>query len=376
MKIVSIEPTPSPNSMKLNLDEKLPPGVKMTYTQENRERAPEQIKKLLEIEGVKSIFHVADFIALERRANADWKAILAQAGEVLGEGTAQSVQAVAQNSQDDQWQEVNVFVQMFRHIPMQVKVTAGLEQMRVGLPERFTQAAMRAGAASANLVMERKWVEQGVRYGTMQEIGEEVAQELDAAYDTERLEQLVEQAFHFEPAAPEPIETLSTEKIAEMLDHPDWKKRYAAFERLNPTKNDIDLLKKALADPKSSIRRLAVVYLGMVGGEEVFPLLFQALTDDSVSVRRTAGDTLSDLGDPIAIGPMAKALQDPNKLVRWRAARFLYEVGDESALPALREAQDDPEFEVSMQVKMALERIERGEEASGTVWQQMTRRNS
>ncbi len=70
---------------------------------------------------------------------------------------------------------------------------------------------------------------------------------------------------------------------------------------------------------------------------------------------------------------MAEALKDSNKLVRWRAARFLYEVGDERALPALREAQDDPEFEVDMQIKMAITRIESGEEASGTVWQQMTR---
>jgi HEAT repeat protein len=72
---------------------------------------------------------------------------------------------------------------------------------------------------------------------------------------------------------------------------------------------------------------------------------------------------------------MTQALGDPNKLVRWRAARFLYEVGDESALPALRKAQGDPEFEVDMQIRLALERIEGGHEAAGTVWQQMTRRN-
>ncbi|HZG14339.1 MAG TPA: HEAT repeat domain-containing protein, partial [Candidatus Bathyarchaeia archaeon] len=88
-----------------------------------------------------------------------------------------------------------------------------------------------------------------------------------------------------------------------------------------------------------------------------------------------AGDALSDIGDPKAILPMIEALQDQSKLVRWRAARFLFEQGDETALPALEEAQFDPEFEVSLQAKMALERIERGEEASGTVWQQMTRRN-
>jgi HEAT repeat protein len=53
---------------------------------------------------------------------------------------------------------------------------------------------------------------------------------------------------------------------------------------------------------------------------------------------------------------------------------FLYEVGDETALPALKQAEDDPEFEVSMQVKMAIERIEGGEEAKGSVWKQMTER--
>ncbi|HEU5139418.1 MAG TPA: virulence factor, partial [Bacillales bacterium] len=43
-----------------------------------------------------------------------------------------------------------------------------------------------------------------------------------------------------------------------------------------------------------------------------------------------------------------------------------------SAIAALREAQDDPEFEVSLQVKMALERIEKGKSAEGSVWKQMT----
>ncbi|MDB5084907.1 MAG: lyase HEAT-like repeat domain protein, partial [Bacilli bacterium] len=101
--------------------------------------------------------------------------------------------------------------------------------------------------------------------------------------------------------------------------------------------------------------------------------LFEALKDPSVAVRRAAGDCLSDLGDPRAIEPMAQALKDSSKLVRWRAARFLYEVGDDTAIEALKEAQNDPEFEVSLQVKIALERIEGGIAASGPVWQQMTK---
>ncbi|HEX7064415.1 MAG TPA: HEAT repeat domain-containing protein, partial [Bacillales bacterium] len=112
--------------------------------------------------------------------------------------------------------------------------------------------------------------------------------------------------------------------------------------------------------------------LGMIEKPEVLPYLYRALKDKSVTVRRTAGDCLSDLGHTDAIGPMTEALKDSSRIVRWRAAMFLYEVGDESAVPALREAQDDSEFEVALQVKMALERIEKGKSAEGSVWKQMT----
>ncbi len=121
-----------------------------------------------------------------------------------------------------------------------------------------------------------------------------------------------------------------------------------------------------------SIRRFAVVLLGLIKTPEVLTPLCEALKDEAVGVRRSAGDALTDLGDPKAIGPMAETLKDPNKLVRWRASRFLYEVGNESALPALREAQDDCEFEVAMQIRQAIERIESGTVGPGPVSRQIT----
>jgi HEAT repeat protein len=153
---------------------------------------------------------------------------------------------------------------------------------------------------------------------------------------------------------------------------PDWQVRYAALERYVSSIEGLPLLAAAVKDENTSIRRLAVVYLGDLRSPEALPYLFTALRDSSTSVRRTAGDTLSDLGDPAATGPMIESLRDKNKLVRWRAARFLYEAGDESAVEALREAAKDSEFEIQLQAQMALERIERGEEAAGSVWQQMT----
>lgn len=47
MKLLSIEPTPSPNAMKLNIDEKLPLGMQKEYTQENKASAPVAIQRLL-----------------------------------------------------------------------------------------------------------------------------------------------------------------------------------------------------------------------------------------------------------------------------------------------------------------------------------------
>ena len=157
------------------------------------------------------------------------------------------------------------------------------------------------------------------------------------------------------------------------MDDESWERRYQALEQMeDPTVADIPILEKALFDNKVSIRRLAVVYLGMIEDKLVLPGMYQALKDTSAAVRRTAGDCLSDLGFPEAMEEMANALADKNKLVRWRAAMFLYELGDESVLPALKAAENDAEFEVALQVKMAIDRIENGEEARGSVWKQMT----
>ena len=372
MKIVSIEPTPSPNSMKINVNEELPNGETHNYKKDDDlSQAPDFIQKLFAIDGVKGLYHVADFIALERNPRESWEVILPDVRTALGsdEQPTEKVSNQGQNA-EEAFGEVKVFVQMFRGIPMQVKLEEGDEEKRVGLPEEFMEAAMKAAPASPNMIMERKWVEQSARYGDPDEVGEQVKEELTASYDSARLEKLVTQAFEEEPQETQPTE--QAEVTLTTLDDPDWKVRYAALDQMNPTATDLPVLNKALDDEKASIRRLAAAYLGMIEEPEVLPYLYKALKDKTVTVRRTAGDCLSDLGFKEAMPEMIDSLSDPNKLVRWRAAMFLYELGDESALPALREAANDSEFEVRMQVNMAIERIAGGEEAKGSVWYQMT----
>ncbi|MBC8079100.1 MAG: conserved virulence factor C family protein [Gorillibacterium sp.] len=380
MKLISIEPTPSPNSMKLNLDVTLPTAERHTYNKKDTMPQPETIRLLLAIPGVTGLYHAADFMAIDRHPKSDWQSILSEVRSILGKQvdsdlTATSISASRTANMDaGAWGEVRVAVQFFRGIPMQVRVYAGEQQQRSGLPERFTAAAIRAGLASPNLIMERKLEEFGIRYGELTDVLEQISNELSASYNDNRLNELVAQAERLESGeAPKAI--VSTLEAAEQVwSDPDWRIRYSALEKIKPNASTLPLLAKAIQDSQVSIRRLAAVYLGDLRTPAAMKLLFMALNDSSPIVRRTVGDTLSDIGDPVATLPMTEALKDRNKLVRWRAARFLYEVGLDSALPALREARDDPEFEVRMQIQIAIERMEGGEDAAGSVWQQMTNR--
>ncbi|MCA1058416.1 conserved virulence factor C family protein [Rossellomorea aquimaris] len=370
MRILSIEPTPSPNTMKVLLDQELKAGKSNNYKKGEAEGAPPVIKDILSIDGIKGVYHVADFLAVERNAKFDWQELLPKVREAFGEDARKQE---SESPMEEHFGEVNVSVQMFKGIPMQVKVTDGEQEKRFSLPAPFLEAIGQAQKDGDNVVLLRKWKDYGIRYGDLDEIGLNVTEELIAAYPPDRLTALIEDAKETTDAKGPLIYKKKQKVSVSDFEAPDWQTRYQKLDSMeDPTLEDLPLLGKALEDEKVSIRRLAVVYLGMIEDEKVLPLLYKGLHDKSVTVRRTAGDCLSDLGFEDAIPEMILALKDKSKLVRWRAAMYLYEVGDESALPALKQAENDPEFEVKLQVKMAIERIEGGEEAKGSVWKQMT----
>jgi hypothetical protein len=388
LRIISIEPTPSPNSMKINLDTRLPEHLRMTYTLDQREQSPDWIQRLLDIPGVTEVFHTSDFIALERKPKGDWQAILAEVREVFTQLEGSQAQPVTDHADSgvlsvqepeqevpvvDHYGEALVFVQMFRGIPLQIRVKSDEQEERIAMPSRFIDSAMKAQYGATNLIHERKLVDYGVRYGERKEIAQQILEELEAAFDAERLELLVSEAL-IEGDHESEIH-VEREQVLVGLRDPDWKVRFAVLDKLKPNLDTLPLIIVALEDSNFSIRRLATVYLGDIKEPEALPYLYRMLKDSSAPVRRTAGDCLSDIGNADAIGPMCDALLDVSKIVRWRAARFLYELGDESAVPALKLALDDTEFEVRMQIQYALARIEGGEAATGSVWQQMTQRS-
>lgn len=367
MKIVTIEPTPSPNSMKIIVDSELPFGISHNYKDGDQETAPKEIAAILSIEGVKGVYHVADFLAVDRNPKFDWETILTSVREAFGE------EAKSDSSEpeiNEHYGEVYVHVQQFKGIPLQVKVFDSSSEKRFGLSERFVSAMNKAmDDKEENYILLRKWKDYGVRYGDKEEIGESVVLEIEAAYPQERLNELVTKSKEKNTETSLVRRKVTLEEF--LVDN--WENRFQLLDQMaDPDVEDLPLLAKALEDEKMSIRRLATIYLGMIENTEVVPYLAKALKDKSAAVRRTAGDCMSDLGFVEFEDAMMEALKDRNKLVRWRAAMFLYETGTEKSLSALKEAEDDAEFEVKLQIKMAIARIELGEEAKGSVWKQMT----
>ena len=369
MKIVTIEPTPSPNSMKVVIDRELPFGKAFNYKPDSLEEAPEFIRQIFGIEGVKGIYHVMDFLAIERSGKYDWEPILAGVREVFGE--EQEEESTEATEADEHFGEVYIHVQQYKGVPLQVKVFDDRGEERFGLGQRFVDAmnALMEGD-DENYILQRKWADYGIRYGDKKEIGEEVVKEIEAAYPQERLDAIMEAGSETKEA---PVLGRRKVTLEEYQAAGSWEERFRLLDQLpDPDMTDVPLLMEALKDEKMSIRRLAVVYLGMIEDPAVVPYIEKAMEDKSAPVRRTAADAMSDLGFPEFEDLAIRTLKDKSKIVRWRGAMYLYETGTEKALPALKELEDDPEFEVKLQAKMAAARIEGGEEAKGSMWKQMT----
>ncbi|UDI78277.1 NifU N-terminal domain-containing protein [Staphylococcus taiwanensis] len=75
MQIVSIEETPNQNTMKINLDQKREDNKSNTFTSA-KDGQPDFINRLFDIDGVKSVFYVMDFISVDKEDTANWDEVL------------------------------------------------------------------------------------------------------------------------------------------------------------------------------------------------------------------------------------------------------------------------------------------------------------
>ena len=323
---------------------------------------------------------------------ADWQPILAKAAGIIGVAkdadkallaqvspsqiTATSADSTTEQLTRANFGQVEVSVQMFRAIPIQVRaVSAEGQQARVALPDRFNQALQRTIVATgANYVAERRWEPYQSPAGSADEVAQLVADEIVNLIDEDELARIETAAISNHAETKQSNYNDLQQSLLTELHAPNWKHRLKALQQIEINSETLDRVLTLLNDEQSTIRRWAAALVGASGmADAVEPLCRLALTDSSAIVRRTAGDALSDLGDVAAMATMTQALTDPSKLMRWRAARFLNELGDFSALDALHQAvKSETQFDVRLEMMAALERIEGGGDTLLPMWQRIT----
>lgn len=207
MKLRSIETTPSPQCIKLNLDEPITTKSLTLSSNKDTPDAPQLALQLLDIEGVQEIFLSSDFITITRNSQADWQPILTRAVGIIGLSEEadvelnfhtlpsqenQSVQPNPSNATSQNFGQVEVAIQVFRGIPVQVRaIAADGQQSRVALPERFNQALQRAiQATQSDYISERRWEAIPSHFGNPQEVAQMVADEMVSLIDDRELAQL------------------------------------------------------------------------------------------------------------------------------------------------------------------------------------------
>lgn len=80
MRVSGIESTPNPSSFKFDLDEKMQGSAKgVTYTYATKAQAPDPVQRVLELDGVDSVYALGDWLCLNKIPSAKWDAIVSAA---------------------------------------------------------------------------------------------------------------------------------------------------------------------------------------------------------------------------------------------------------------------------------------------------------
>ena len=73
---IQTEPTPNPNSMKFSLNREVTSGRSQTFNSPDEALMSPLAQRLFQIEGVRTLFFLKEFISVGRTANADWDALI------------------------------------------------------------------------------------------------------------------------------------------------------------------------------------------------------------------------------------------------------------------------------------------------------------
>jgi Fe-S cluster biogenesis protein NfuA len=85
MKIVSVVTTPNPDALKFTLDGELLKEGSRSFTSSQAAEKDELAKELFSLEGVTSVFYMANFVTVNKKADLDWEPLEKKIIEALRE---------------------------------------------------------------------------------------------------------------------------------------------------------------------------------------------------------------------------------------------------------------------------------------------------
>lgn len=106
---------------------------------------------------------------------------------------------------------------------------------------------------------------------------------------------------------------------------------------MDPISQNIKLILSELRDVNKEKRRMAVMKLGMIGGDEAIRALMRVVENEreDLIVRGRAALMLGKLGDARAVEPLIRALDAPGFQTPYYAAQALGLLGDQRAIRPL-----------------------------------------
>ncbi|MHC1713869.1 MAG: HEAT repeat domain-containing protein [Solidesulfovibrio sp.] len=144
------------------------------------------------------------------------------------------------------------------------------------------------------------------------------------------------------------IRKIALEALADMCGHEE---------------SGLSLIVSRLSDENRDVRLAVVELLGGCDSDKVFPYLQQALSDPDDWVRIRAVEAMGLRGEGDAVPRLLELTREPSKLVALKAVEMLGEIGSLDAVRALRELHsgDDPELADAAGMAIARLQDEQGE---------------
>ncbi|CAM9723487.1 unnamed protein product [Scytosiphon promiscuus] len=414
MRVCGIESTPNPSSFKFDLDQSLghrsgAAGATKGFTYSSvgaagDQQAPEPILRVLELQGVESVYALGDWLCVNKKPSAKWDAIVPAAVEALG-GPAESLDPLtllmaSGGDGGSAWQRsemdgIAIRLQVSNGIPIQVEACPpGGTLLRRKLSSRFVDAMTEFVSGSGDemaFFKGRQWIPRGEALSA-------AAEEVELAYHESRLRGAVDAALN------------------PLLQRGGFSDRFLfglagccggsglSFPRAmmmfasTPPRAPLDSVAGAygggsqgpIGEPCSPCRPQRAASFAMIdhttrSDTKTSPNLTPPSTGTAVLARVC----LVDLGNPAAVPIATAGLCDKSKLVRWRAARVVGELASrEQDAVSLDEAREgEGEFEVAFEMSDAARKVrarvaaaaEGGEEGVavagvGPVWKQIQER--